>query len=112
MKIGIGRLIVAALAAMMLTACSSAVDPAVGEGPITLEPAVERAFADYQAMETPRYFAVSEDGRSFYYSFCDARRCRREPKTRTIDRCEAHSAGVPCKIFASQGTIVWSEDGR
>ncbi len=95
---------------MALAGCSGIVDPAVGRGPLSLSKDAEKAFAEYQAKQTPRYFAVSSDGQAYYYSFCDEGRCLRQVKTKIIEKCEMYSNGVPCKIYASQGAIVWGED--
>ena len=57
---------------------SSVVDPTIGQGPITLSANAEKAFADYQSKQIPRYFAVSTDGQAYYYSYCDAGRCLRQ----------------------------------
>ena len=92
---------------MTLAGCAGIVDPNVGQGPITLSKDASKAFADYQAKRTPRYFAVSTDGNAYYYSFCDSGRCRRQAKTTVIDRCESFSNGVACKIYGSQGNVVW-----
>ncbi|MDH3660457.1 MAG: hypothetical protein OEU92_10590 [Alphaproteobacteria bacterium] len=84
-------------------------DPSVGQGPITLSADAEQAFTAYQAKQTPRYFAVSADGEAYYYSFCGAGRCLRQAKTKVIERCETFSNGVPCKIYGSQGKVVWTD---
>lgn len=97
-------------ASLMLAGCNAVVDPAVGQGPITLSAHAEKAFAEYQALQKPRYFAVSADGEAYYYSFCGESRCLRQVKTKVIDKCESYSNGVPCKIYGSQGAIVWAKD--
>lgn len=96
---------------MTLAGCAGIVDPTVGNGPITLGQDAKKAFADYQAKQSPRYFAVSSDGEAYYYSFCDVGRCLRQVKTKVIQQCEAFSDGLPCKIYASQGNVVWRNDG-
>jgi uncharacterized protein RhaS with RHS repeats len=95
---------------MMLAGCADMIDSSVGKGPITLSADAEQAFAEYQAKRTPRYFAVSADGEAYYYSYCDSGRCLRQVKTKVIERCESFSDGVPCKIYGSQGNIVWTTD--
>lgn len=96
---------------MTLVGCAGITDPTVGQGPISLSEDAEKAFVEYQSKRTPRYFAVSSDGRAYFYSFCDAGRCIRQAKTKVIERCETFSNGLPCKIYGSQGTIVWSNQG-
>jgi hypothetical protein len=103
--------IVLAIAAAATIAGCAIRDPSVGTGPITLSADAERAFDQYRAKETPRYFAVSEDGLAYYYSYCDAGRCLRQPKTQVVRKCESYSEGVPCRIYGSQGNIVWAKDG-
>lgn len=90
-----------------LAGCAGFSDPSVGQGPITLSADAKKAFADYQSKQTPRYFAVSVDGQAFYYSFCGDGRCLRQVKTKVIEKCETYSNGVPCKIYGSQGSVVW-----
>ncbi|MEM7041509.1 MAG: hypothetical protein AAF543_01730 [Pseudomonadota bacterium] len=94
----------------ILTGCSSVLDSSVGQGPITLSADAEKAFAAYRSKQTPRYFAVSTDGQAYYYSFCDVGRCLRQVKTKVIEQCETYSNGVPCKIYGSQGKVVWAEN--
>lgn len=93
-----------------LAGCAIIEDPSVGKGPVTLSPAAEQAFADYRTKRAPRYFALSTDGQAFYYSYCDAGRCLRQPKTAVIDKCQSFSNGVPCKIYASHGNIIWTKN--
>ena len=90
-----------------LIACAEINDPTIGRGPISLSADVEAAFADYQARQKPRYFAVSADGSAYYYSYCDVSRCLRQVKTKVIEQCESFSNGIPCKIYGSQGKVVW-----
>ena len=88
-------------------ACTQIMDPTIGKGPISLSADAEAAFADYQARQKPRYFAVSADGSAYFYSYCDVSRCLRQAKTKVIEKCESFSNGVPCKIYGSQGKVVW-----
>ena len=97
-------------ACVVLIGCSTVIDPYVGRGPIELTSDAEQAFADYGARSKPRYFAVSTDGRAYYYSFCDDSRCLRQAKTNVISKYESFSDGVPCKIYGSQGKVVWSDE--
>ena len=96
---------------LALTGCAAVVDPTVGQGPIALGQDAKKAFVEYQSKQTPRYFAVSSDGQAFFYSYCDAGRCLRQVKTKVIEQCETFSDGLPCKIYASQGNVVWRDDG-
>lgn len=107
MEVSMKPVLSLAAGCLMLAGCSGIVDPTVGQGPISLSADTEQAFADYQARQTPRYFAVSSDGNAYYYSYCDDTRCIRQVKTKVIEQCEVYSDGVPCKIYGSQGEIVW-----
>ncbi len=100
----------ATLVIFMLAGCGVS-DPSVGTGPIKLGAAAEKAFGDYQDRVYPRYFAVAEDGSAYFYNYCSAGRCLRTPKTQIVRQCETYSQGVPCKIYASNGNVVWAEDG-
>lgn len=99
----------AAATAFLLAGCSVA-DPSVGTGPIALGSAAKEAFDDYQAHPYPRYFAIAEDGSAYYYSYCAEGRCLRTPKTQVVRQCETYSEGIPCKIYASNGKVVWAKD--
>ncbi len=99
-----------ALAIMLTSTGCSVTDPLVGTGPIAMGPAAEKAFTDYRAKSFPRYFALSEDGSSFYYSFCSGNQCPRTPKSQIVRQCETYSAGIPCKIYARNGEVVWAND--
>jgi hypothetical protein len=98
------------VASVVLAGCGTVIDPSVGQGPIALSAQTQKAFAEYKARQTPRYFAVSTDGEAYYYSYCDAGRCLRQAKTKVIEQCERYSAGVPCKIYGSQGAVVWADN--
>ncbi len=106
----VNPMIALALTWVSITGCSTVIDPSIGQGPISLSTQTQKAFTEYQARQTPRYFAVSTDGQAYYYSYCDAGRCLRQAKTKVIDQCERYSKGVPCKIYGSQGAIVWSDE--
>lgn len=108
-SIKVGLSIVATCLA--LGGCADFADPTIGKGPVKLSDGATKAFTDYQARQVPRFFAVSTDGKAFFYSFCDAGRCIRQAKTQVIDKCETFSNGVPCKIYASRGKVVWAEGG-
>ena len=95
---------------MTLVGCTGITDPTVGQGPISLSDDAEKAFAEYQSKKTPRYFAVSSDGQAYYYSYCDSGRCIRQLKTKVIEQCETFSNGLTCKIYGSQGAVVWSDE--
>jgi hypothetical protein len=104
------RSIFPAVAILLILVGCSVPDPSVGAGPVALGPAAEEAFADYQGRISPRYFALSEDGGAFYYTYCPDSSCLRTPKSQIIRQCETFSRGVPCKIYARNGEVVWTDD--
>lgn len=106
-----GKMTQVVASALVLAGCVLN-DPYVGTGPIELSTSAEQAFADYRSLAYPRYFAVAEDGSAYYYSFCPEGRCSRTLKTQVVRQCETFSAGIPCKIYASSGRIVWSSSDQ
>ena len=63
----------------------------------------------------PTIMAVSEDGRSSYYSYCPAEYhygCEPPKSYRIIKGCEKYSNGSPCFIFAKKRRIVWKNGGE
>ena len=63
----------------------------------------------------PTIMAVSEDGRSSYYSYCPAEYhygCTPPNSYKIIKGCEKYSNGSPCFIFAKKRRIVWKNGGE
>ena len=85
-------------------------DTTTGTGPITLSPFAQQTFNKYLASTTPLYFAVSEDGQTPFYTYCDDPRCARATSKAAIYSCEKSSDGVPCKIYASGRNVIWKFD--
>ena len=46
-----------------------------GSGPITLSSNVLRGYEQYKKLQWPSYFAVSEDGKTYGYSYCPEGDC-------------------------------------
>lgn len=108
---GSGTKIIAALiVSMVLVGCKSVTD-LYGEGPITMTPRINAAFEKYKLGPGPEYFAVSQDGRTYGWSYCvagiDSCRGGGLPGMIAIKACERGSNGVPCKIYARSNWVVW-----
>lgn len=90
-----------------LPACQT-VDSRIGSGPITLSPHVQAGFERYRAHNQPHDFAVSTDGRSYHYTFCQEVDCLYD-WNQAIERCErsARKRGHRCKLYAIDGKVVW-----
>lgn len=100
----------AALIAMLVVGCSSG-----GGGPrselssapdIGITQAVWDAYNNrYLAEHTPLAFAVSENGATFYYFYCEAIRCinlnSNEAIADAISRCQGRGQGT-CVLFAAE----------
>lgn len=100
----------ALIVVLILTGCTVR-DPTIGSGSIEMSATALEAFEDYKTKTVPRYFAVSEDGRAYYYSFCSSMRCLRLSKANVVYQCETYSNGVPCRIYASGLDVVWLNEG-
>ena len=83
-----------------------------GVGKINLSSAVLDGFAKYKELQDPSYFAVSEDGQRYGYSYCKKPPCSTDweyTQNIAIYSCEKNSYGSPCRIYASGTTIVWRQ---
>ena len=84
----------------------------VGRGPITMTSGVESTFEKYLAKDDPEYFAVSVNGSSAGYTFCNNTPCLSPGlRARSVFRCEASSRkkghNSPCYVYAVKRKIVW-----
>lgn len=95
------------LFALPLLGCSGPQN--AGEGPPQLSPEAQRAYQEFQRRAEPYFFALSMDGRAYSYSYCSfIGSCTRTgARVRTINSCYQASNGVPCRIYANAGRIVW-----
>lgn len=101
------------LAVLFLAACQTTGGSTAGSGPITLNSKIQQHFDNYLA-DNGRIFSVAVDGRSsFHYSYCPDVRCRDTvgARSRSIERCEKYSNGVPCRVYAIREQVVWDFDG-
>lgn len=78
-----------------------------GSGPLTLSPYVFKGFQKYLDAYGALFFAVSEDGTRYGWSYCDNLPCGNN-RHLAIRVCERYSRGIPCKIYAVQKNIVWN----
>ena len=83
-------------------------DTRVGSGPITLSPHVKAVFERYKSKNSPGQFAVSEDGKISFFTYCAEFECLHDAN-QAIDGCEQHARkrGQRCKIYAEDGKVVW-----
>lgn len=89
-------------AVLALAACQTV---KYAKEPIPLSSGARNFFAKYSALPTSGYFAVSEDGRSAGYTYCeDWAGCSGIGNAgEAIAVCEQYSRGVPCVIYAYAG---------
>lgn len=84
----------------------------IGRGPIVLTDNAQKTLNEYMNKETPEYFAVSVNGNSAGYSFCNNHPCLSPGlDVRAVSRCESSSkkkgdSGV-CYIYAVGRKVVW-----
>ncbi|MCP5373462.1 MAG: hypothetical protein H6907_17170 [Hyphomicrobiales bacterium] len=97
-------------AVVALSACQSS---DFGSGPVTLSPLAKATFKAYLATPNRRDFAVSLDGKSASYSYCPAHGGACDPSVNpayvAINGCQNGSHGVPCKVYARDGVVVWKD---
>ena len=94
---------------------ASPATPEKRPGALKLAPAVEALFNTYLNKPMPGVFAVSVDGRAASYNFCHvAIICaeRRKVERHALERCRARSEGVPCRVYAWRGKVVWKDASR
>jgi len=73
------------------------------------------SYRDWLARPTPRAFALSAEGHwaaTWTLNPTDAA-LPRDPSERALVICQQRSKGVPCKLYAINGAVVWTkESGR
>ncbi len=96
--------ILCGMVALSLSACQS---NTTGSGPITFSPHVMRGYEHYIARPDRSYFAVTEDGTGYGYSYCGSQNtnCIVRPLT-ALHGCFRNTK-QKCKIFASKFGILW-----
>lgn len=79
-----------------------------GTGPISLDASNLVGFENYKrAGINAGYFAVTEDGTWYGYSYCPAGQCSGNTLMLAINSCENNSKGRECRIYAEGRTVVW-----
>jgi hypothetical protein len=80
----------------------------VGSGPLTLSPGVADAYERFRSLPDPLFFAVTKDGRSAGWSYCQSLPCAPwKGRIRAVRSCERASGGRACYIFANMNGVVW-----
>lgn len=107
------ELAIIALLALALMGCQ-VTNRDIGGGPLHLSPSVENRLQAYLATPSRMYFAVSVDGQHFGYSYCPdgPYACEEDTGAVALRSCQRKSRGVPCKIYAMDGEIVWKSAER
>lgn len=98
------------LGGLLLAGCKTTSDY-YGKGPVNLSSRLTAGFEKYKSGGGPEFFAVSQDGRTYGWSYCSGGigNCRGGgiPGFMAVNACERGSKGVPCKIFARGKQVVW-----
>ena len=100
------KTIMVLFAALTITACQAPPDKYTWLKQIDLKPEVKAGFHEYKKLPYPAYFAVTENGRTFGYSFCDSSGCRGNAMMVAIYSCERYSNDAPCKIYAKGAKAI------
>jgi hypothetical protein len=99
------RVAVLTIAGILLTS-ACATPSYVGDGPVSLSPAVRAYYEEYRRQVNPLAFAVSPDGRAAGYSACPQfGGCRGNEISSALASCQR--SGRKCFIYDMAGTVVW-----
>jgi hypothetical protein len=83
----------------------------IGKGPIRLSSKMVGYIESYKMEDSPTHFALSNDGKSSFYSLCPptAADCIDDGGDYAIDACnrKAKKRGSECSLFAIGRKIVW-----
>ena len=72
------------------------------------------SYRDWLARPTPRAFALSTEGHwaaTWTLNPTDASHPR-DPNERALMICQQRSKGLPCKLYAINGAVVWTKEAR
>lgn len=72
------------------------------------------SYRDWLGRPTPRAFALSAEGHwaaTWTLNPTDASHPR-DPSERALMICQQRSKGVPCKLYAINGAVVWTKEAR
>lgn len=79
-----------------------------GEGPLTLHPVVVEGYEKFKRNPGRYFFAISEDGRTYGYSYCPSDYCKNtRRRTEAIYQCEK-VAKTRCFIYANRNRVEWT----
>ena len=92
------------IASMAILGCAA---QGPGQGPLSVSNNVASGYERFKKDVGAAYFAVSEDGRTYGYSYCTDFVCRGNARAGAIAACERSSRGAACYIFASGEEILW-----
>lgn len=93
----------------MLAFLVGCADAYIGKGPVTLSSGAQRNFEEFQKRPFPGFFALTEDGRGSFYSYCESSNCYAEPMATMVKECQSRWKQT-CKIYADKRTVVWKFD--
>ena len=85
-----------------------------GSGDVTMSPSAYAAFNAYRAKADPMVFALSPDGKQYYWQYCIAFKteCDIEAYMQdAVTRCSQQGSGQTCRIFARRKAVVWRNPG-
>ncbi|UEM19369.1 hypothetical protein JL100_020050 [Skermanella mucosa] len=71
---------------------------------------MEKALKVWSEKGTPGVFAVTPDGSSYGYSYCNDIRCSGDDETVALYSCESKNPGKRCLIYARGGKYVWNKE--
>ena len=96
---------------LVLAACQTN-EAFYGNGPLTLSNSVLQGFERYKnAGYSSGYFAVTEDGRGYSFSYCSAAQCGGSALMVAIRSCESRTQRT-CKIYAEGKQVVWDHTAQ
>ena len=81
-----------------------------GRGDLKLSDGTVQAFIKYikgNATRSPYKFAVSIDGSTYMYYYCDVGATCQGGDSLILEECSGYANGVECFLFASRRTIKW-----
>ena len=85
-----------------------------GSGAVTMSPSAYSAFSAYRAKAEPLVFALSPDGRQYYWYYCISLKKDCDVEAYMLDavaRCSVQGGGQTCYVFARRRAVVWRDPG-
>ena len=99
--------LIAIISVTVLNACQSA----TGRGDLQLSQNVQKGLKSYLNRTYPDIFAVSTDGKTYHYYYCETGGCV-SPASSThnvLQRCNIKSM-TPCHLLVITNNVVWKKD--